>query len=122
MVPSVIEVGRVHVSPGAQPTEARLLAPLVAGGSLARGAASGANAEPVDGDGLGGCAAGSLWEMSHPGSGGLDKVRGEATHVERVGSLGTKRVTESKKSRNSPSPSPERLASRPSLASLAARS
>lgn len=92
MVPGVIEVGRVHVSPGAQPTEARLWARLVDGGSLVCGAASGANAEPIDGDALGGCAAGTLWQISHPTPSSLDKVRGEATHFERVGSLGTERV------------------------------
>jgi hypothetical protein len=76
MVPGVIEVGRVHVSPGAQSTEARPWAPLVADDSLACEAASGANAEPIDGDGLGRCAAGPLWEISHPAPGGLDRVRG----------------------------------------------
>jgi len=66
----------MRVSPGAQPTEARLWAPLIAGGSLARETASGANVELVDGEGLGGCAVGRLWEMSHPAPGRLDRVRG----------------------------------------------
>ncbi len=116
MVFGVIEVGRAHVSPGEQPTEARLRAPLGAGGPSVCGAESGAKS--IDGDGPGGCAAGILWEIPHPARSGLDTVRGRTTHFERGGPLGTERVVKSKKSRKWQSA--ERLPSRPTWAPLAA--
>jgi len=87
-VPGVIEVGRVLVSPEAQPTESRLWPQSGASGLPAWADASGAKAEPIDGDSLGGCAAGALWGMPHRTPSRPDRVRSKKTPLERVVSLG----------------------------------